>query len=176
MNLAYLLFVAGLLIGMGYSYYRWVTRSRLNPRQLWLVPALLAFAVLLSVPPDLLTNQSELLAVAISLITGAVGGIVPSLLVNVYRDERGEAWQQGSWLVALIALAFLPIRFGLRALLLGGPVLGGGFTPAVGFNFLVMFLALLVTRSLTLIARTPPSTAAAPPLDLGAEREVAARV
>jgi hypothetical protein len=162
MNLANLLFVVGVLVGMGYSYYRWVSRSRLTLGQLWLVPAVLAFIAWQSVPADLLINQSELLAVVVSVVTGVLGGVIPALLVKVYRDEQGVVWQEGSWLVTLIALAFLPIRFGLRALLLGGPLLGGSFTPAVGFTFLVMFVALLVARSLTLLLRTPPAIAVAP--------------
>jgi hypothetical protein len=176
MGLAYLLFAVGLLIGMGYSYYRWVSRSRLTTVQLWLVPALLAVAAWQAVPSDLLTNQSELLALVVSLVTGVLGGIVPALLVKVYRDERGDVWQQGSWFVALVALAFLPIRFGLRALLLGGPVVGGGYTPDVGFTFLVMFLALLVARSLTLIARMPPATTLLPSPKFESDPEVAARI
>ncbi len=154
-----LLLALGALAFVGFTYYRLIATTRLSPRQLWLLPLLAGFLAVTNVPADLFSNEQEVQATVLSVALGALGGILPALFIRVRRDADGQIWQEGSWLAAVLVVATIPLRFGLRFLLLGTPTaLGGGpagFSHELLFTYLAMFLALSVARNLTLLVRFP---------------------
>jgi hypothetical protein len=145
-----------LLAFVGYYYYRLVTTTQFNRRNLWLMPIVVGFFTATNVPQGLLADGREIEPALVSLALGLATGIFQSYFITLYRDPSGVTWQKGSWTAALVVLVTLPIRFGLRYVLFGGSIFAAGtMDKEVMFGYLVLFLALLVGRAVGLIARHP---------------------
>jgi hypothetical protein len=150
--------IVAIVAVLGYYYYTLVAVTRFSGRRLWLLPLITAVFAAQNVPASLLTDGRELVAAALSVGVGVATGAFQGATITVERDTRGQVWQRGSWLAAVVLLLSLPLRLGLRVALFGTTALGVGALAAgsdVTFSLLAMLVAVLAARALTLLARYP---------------------
>ncbi|MHB8618007.1 MAG: hypothetical protein ACYDAG_00290 [Chloroflexota bacterium] len=149
--------IALALAAFGYAMYRMVATTRFNARQLWIVPVILFFLAVGNAPGSMLLDGRLLAATMLSIALGLMVGAFRGWTTTLFRDANGVLWQKGSPATAGIYLATIPVRFGLRYLLLGGAALAvaGTGSKEAAFSYLVMALALFAGRSAAIILRHP---------------------
>lgn len=148
-----------ILAFVGYYYYTLVSVMRFNPRRLWLLPLIVGFFVLSNVPGDLFRNDRTLLATLLSLVLGVATGVYQGYAMTVFRGPDGSYWQKGSLKAVLVLLLTLPLRFGIRIVLIGVPIAGSAASLASNsdlvFGLLITGFAVVAARAATLTLRYP---------------------
>jgi hypothetical protein len=141
---------------IGYNYYTLASTRPFSTARVWLLPAIVAGFTLANVPSGLLASGAEVQATLLSVALGLATGLLQGFFISLDVDANGVVWQKGSTLAAVLLLASLPLRLGLRFVILGGASLNSASgSQDLIFSLLAMFLALLVSRSVTILARHP---------------------
>jgi hypothetical protein len=157
-----------LLIGAAVVWIlaRQVQVGRVKPRLLWLVPLLLAFFGIRSLPSSTWHVPVDLGLLAVSAVISIGLGIWRGQTIRVWRDADGTWWRQGSALTLVLWGALIVAR---------GLLYGAGI--AVGHREATNLGAILVTLALSFAAQnavTALRMTASPPLPGGQPAEPAA--
>jgi hypothetical protein len=130
-----------------------------KPRLLVLIPLLLAYSGLSSLPPSLWRNAAGLALLASSAVVSVVLGVWRGRTLAVWRDAQGIWWRRGSKLT----LALWGALFAARGVLYAVD-LAAGHPEASGVGALLLTLAISFAAQNAVIARrmTTPATTAAP--------------
>ena len=157
-----------LLIGAAVVWIlaRQVQVGRVKPRLLWLVPLLLAFFGIRSLPSSTWHVPADLGLLAVSAVISIGLGIWRGQTIRVWRDADGTWWRQGSALTLVLWGALIVARG-----LLYGVGIGVGHREATNLGAILVTLALsfAAQNAVTALRMTAP-----PPLPGGQQAEPAA--
>lgn len=158
-----------LLIGAAVVWIlaRQVQVGRVKPRLLWLVPLLLAFFGIRSLPDSTWHMPADLALLALSAVISIGLGIWRGQTIRVWRDADGTWWRQGSALTLVLWGALI----GARGLIYGIGI-GVGHREAINLGAILVVLALsfAAQNAVTALRMTT-----APPLSGGQPAEPATR-
>jgi hypothetical protein len=146
---------------------RQVQVGRVKPRLLWLVPLLLAFFGIRSLPSSTWHVPADLGLLAVSAVISIGLGVWRGQTIRVWRDADGTWWRQGSALTLVLWGALIVAR---------GLIYGVGV--AVGHREATNLGAILVVLALSFAAQNAVTALrmnAAQPLPGGQPAEPAAR-
>jgi hypothetical protein len=89
MNSTNALLLLGALLFIGYYYYRLVATTRFSVGRLWIMPLILGFLAVTTVPNDLLSDSHQLEAIVVSVGLGLVNGVFQGCFMSVVRGPDG---------------------------------------------------------------------------------------
>ena len=154
MNLASPVAILVVVGFLGYYYYTLVSTRSFSGWKLWLIPLILGYFAVENLPADLTSDGHEIESVLLSAALGLVNGIFQGYFITLYRGQDQRLYQKGSWTAALVLLLTMPIRLGIRYLIVGVPSPSSAGEDFL-FVYLVMFFCVLIGRGVTVVARHP---------------------
>ncbi|MCL6599241.1 MAG: hypothetical protein K6T81_10935 [Alicyclobacillus macrosporangiidus] len=137
----------------------WVAQRQLRPRplssRLLVWPAILALYSLYEAAQSPHVNMAGWVALIVTLLVSLAVGLVRGYLTRLYQ-ENGQWMIAGSWKSLLFWLVTIPIRWGLRLVLV--PLLGPGAAlhgPFSALPYLFSITGLLAGRVIGIALRHP---------------------